>query len=469
MMLTLFQSHSMSRLLTSTTSDDSSSTASSSSRSDDTLQPLKSTRSSSNSAEANSTTALPSLFNSRRTHRRSEILRTRSLELVKERRYSRARSIKKFKNKIIENFLGKVALTNQEIESSQASVQRRKRVQKLAAEKGRALNDTRELHRTISLVVKVAIRDNYERRAATVLLQAIARGYLIRKLLCLPQQASPPRRVEFHRQCSEITMSDFGGSIASLASFNDSVQDTSAMPSSRRGKFLAKKNHRREHPAPPLAPVRAPSFSKLNVEDDHEDEDSLCSSGIPSILKPIRERQHSSSPLRSSSLSSLFSHSTDDPSWNPNREKKISKGDEHPSYYNRLNDSVQDTSAMPPFRKDLLGKNNRSEHPAPPRAPVRWLQSISTINFEDDADEGYKEFLCSEDEEYVCSSIPPVLKKPRSESSFFSVFGARQDSDFPLARPSRSMSPMVSPVGTITSRSIGSSSLLNLSASIAEL
>lgn len=485
MMLTLFQSHSMSRLLPSTRSDYSSSTASSSSHSDDRFQPLKPIRSSSDSAKANKT--VPSLFSSRRgPHRRSDITRTRSLELVNKSRYPRARSIKCNK-KIVGEILGMVSLTNREIESSQqASIQRRNRVLRLAAEKGRALNDTRDLHRTIRLVVKVAVRDNYERRAATIL-QAIARGYLVRKLFLPKQVLLSPRRVNFHRQYSEITMSDFGGSMRSLAScslstdqfpivtpaptdttcrLNDSFEDIPATPPFRK-KFLGK-NNRREHPTPPSAPIRLQSLSSIDFEDDDEDEESLCGS-IPSILKPIKEGQYSSPLQRSCSLSSLFSRSTDEPSRNPNRQNKMSKGDDHPSY-NCINDSVQDTPASPPFRQGSLSKNNRHESPAPPLAPVR-LQSLSSINFVHDGDE---DSLCIEDEESVCSSIPPPLELGR-ESSFSSVFGVRQGSDLPLSRPRRTMSPMVSPVGnyndssmSVTSRNLGSSSFLKLSASMAE-
>lgn len=151
---------------------------------DDALQPMKPIHSYSDSAKVNKT-VVPSVYITRgaRPHRRSGIMRTRSAELVNEIKSRRAKSIKLNNKKIIEKLFGMVSssssITNQE-QMVRASDQRRQRVQKLAAGRGRALNDTREEHRTIRLAVKAAVRDRYARRAAT-LLQTITRGYLIRK------------------------------------------------------------------------------------------------------------------------------------------------------------------------------------------------------------------------------------------------------------------------------------------------
>jgi hypothetical protein len=345
MMLTLFQSHSMSRILPTTSperelalcqaaSDDSSTTLSSSHSSDDKLQPLKLIRSSSVSAKLNKT--FPPLSRRRRPHRRrSDILvRTRSAGLLLRR--TAAKQVSPFTSPIHSN-------------SSQC---------------GRY----------------------------------------------------------FPRQCSEITMSDFNDSTRSLLGASSScslsfVQDhhtPATMPPSQKESLW--NNDRREHAAPPLAPVRAPSLSTINFFEDDEDEEESLSSIPRPILKPIREGYYNSS----SSFSSFLSPSTDEPSgWSPN----ISKGDEH---------SVQDTPAMPPSLQEesSLGNNNRHEHPvrpAPLLAPVR-APSLSTINFEDD----------HEDEESLCSSIPrPILKpiregyygsSPFQQSPCSSVVGASQDS-----------------------------------------
>jgi hypothetical protein len=208
-MLTMFQSHSMSRLLPITkplqdksfgkpSGSDDSCTASPSSTSRDmnsddaSVQPMKLIRSFSDSAKLTKTT-VPSVSTAvtsrgRRPHRRSGIMRrTRSVELVNEIK-SRAKSIK-LNKKMIEKLFGIVSSSSSSSPSSittnqklivRACVQRRERVQKLAAERGRALNDTREQHRTIRVAMIAAVQDYYARRAATVL-QTIARGYLIRK------------------------------------------------------------------------------------------------------------------------------------------------------------------------------------------------------------------------------------------------------------------------------------------------
>jgi hypothetical protein len=443
---------------------DDSSTASSSSTSsrdmdsDDTPQPMKPIRSYSDSAKLNTTG--PSVFEGRRPHRRSGILRTRSAELVNEIKSPRAAGSIKFNKRMIGKFLEMVSSTNHEIESTQqGSVQNRSRVQGQAAEVGRAKEEA-------------AVQENHERRAATIL-QAIARGYLIRKqqqnkkeeTLFLRKKVSPftspvqnfPRRRYFPRQCSEITMSDFSGSARSLASCCLSTDQISVLTT-------------------PTGCTR--HFAVWTKEDPTLDEGG--SMGMSEVDEDEDEY------IMSQTLHDP--PSTDEPSWNPIRQPKIPKGDAHPRSNNYcFNDSFQDTPAMPPSRKQfLVGKNNSREHPAPPLAPVR-APSLPTINLDED-DEDEEE---DEDEASLCS-IPPL--KPIREgqysssfqqSSFSSVFGASQDSDFPLARPSRTLSPLVSspasrisndsgsmgasPATLVSFGSIGSCSFMKLSASMAEL
>ena len=441
---------------------------------------------------------VPSVFKRKRPHpRRSGILRTRSAELVNEIK-SRARAVK-FNKKIVEKIFGKVAPTSQEI---QASVRRKTRVQKLAAERGRALNDTRELHRTIRLVMKVAVQDYHERRAATIL-QAIARGYLIRKqpqkkgkvARFLPNQvcSSPftpvrTRRRNYHRQCSEITMSDFGGSARFILSdFGGSARSLSA-------RSLASGSHS----ADPISVMTTPSTCTSSFEVWTEEDPTLDDVGSILGLSEVDEDE--------SIMSQTFLQdppSTDEPSWNPVRQTKIPKGDEN-RLSNCFNDSTQDIPALPPSRSRSLVKRIpcREERPAHPKSlpTINLLEdddddieeeSLPSIDFleDDDIEEVPCDIKQDEDEESLCS-IPPLMKVKKREgnysssfaSSFSSVFGASQDtSDFPLARPSRSLSPLVSSptVGNYigsesmssllsVESSVGSCSFLKLSASMAE-
>jgi hypothetical protein len=136
--------------------------------------------------------------------------------------------------------------------------------------------------------------------------------------------------------------------------------------------------------------------------------------------------------------------STDGPSWHPVRSqtKMIPTGDEHDRLCNCFNDSTQDIPAMLPSRKNSL-----SCFPT-----INLLEDEDEEGDEEEGDEEEDVFL---DEESLCSIPPlPALMPVREghysssfQSSFSSVFGASQGSDFPLARPSRSLSPLVSPAG----------------------
>lgn len=115
---------------------------------------------------------------------------------------------------------------------------------------------------------------------------------------------------------------------------------------------------------------------------------------------------------------------------------------------------VNDIPATKPCRRQSLGMVNPLERPAP-LAPVVRDPSLTRIDLEDDDDE--EEYLCTTTTTSTRSSIPsrePIIVEGHNssstlQSSFRSVFGARENADFPLARPSRSLSPspMVSPTG----------------------
>jgi hypothetical protein len=115
-----------------------------------------------------------------------------------------------------------------------------------------------------------------------------------------------------------------------------------------------------------------------------------------------------------------------------------------------------DTPPIPIARRKSRGKIPRAERPATPAPsilgpsiildPLDQARSFPANDLEDDEDE--------EEKSSLCTGIP-ALKQIREgqdasssfQSSFSCVFGASQDSDFPLAHPSRCLSPMVSPAG----------------------
>jgi hypothetical protein len=408
-----------------------------------------------------------SVFKRKRPHpRRSAIMRSHSGELLKNDIKSRARAIK-FNKKIFEKMFGRVSRTNPNV---QATVQLRKRVQKLAAERGRVLSDIRELHRTIRRVIKGGVRGHYERRA-TIKLQAIARGYLIRMrtqkkkqvaLLYQKQLSSPftpvrnnltRRRPHYPREYSEITMSDFGGSPRSLVS----------CPLSAAQMYVT----------PPMTPSAGhPSHFEVWTEEDATLDDDGSIDEDEYMMSPTLQEPRS----------------TDEPSWNPVGQTEFPIGDEH-RLSNCFNDSINDIPAMQPSRCKSVVKHNADERLAPHLSSV--LPTINLVEDDDLEDLSSCSVLYDEDEESLCS-IPPLMKvKKREElhsscsftSSFSSVFGASQDSDVPLSRPSRSrsLSPLVSSpadnfksadsmssLQSLESTSSSCSSFLELSGSMAE-
>ena len=101
------------------------------------------------------------------------------------------------------------------------------------------------------------------------------------------------------------------------------------------------------------------------------------------------------------------------------------------------------TASVPSRRESPLWKNkNPLEYPAPPLAPIR-APSLPRINLDNDDDD---------DASIIPPCWKPIMEGHNSscsfQSSFSSVFDASQAYDFPLARPIRTLSPLVSLAGS---------------------
>jgi hypothetical protein len=107
----------------------------------------------------------------------------------------------------------------------------------------------------------------------------------------------------------------------------------------------------------------------------------------------------------------------------------------------------EDIPPTPKARRKSRGKSPRQERATPLLAPVQ-APYFPANDVEDDEDGEKKSSLCTSS-----ASLKPIREGQYASSSFQSsfscVFGASQDCDFPLAHPSRCLSPpLVSPTGS---------------------